>query len=503
MENTAGAAQGAAPNNGEAQLERTGRAKTMADNLGETTAAPQTDAAHTDTDTAGESHDAGGSADTGNAQEEHGADETPRTTNTASAVTDQQSGTQRAADVARPGEAALMPLVALSSASASAPIGPHYLDTDLRPWQLYDLSGASAPDSIDTMIAYWSRYRALRGKTSASEYHALQYSWCAFIKRWNERHRLGQPFVVWLEDEEEKRRCRSLGALRKQVCTMAWEVERICFVEVVEGCRVCEIGVARRSRRGAAWTRPPACPYHGDEQLVDRDQGRGRHQADEDDEQRGRSSVRERSNQGRKRRRSRARSPRGDQTHVIAYYASPSPPATRSSRRRQVSVPWPEDWTRTREQYPEHHARAAHAAPMYQSQVDTRASGRDSGAAQARRYSGYDWDRWEAYQDRRGSRYDPRPSGSRQWNQPAAEDHHGGMAQAEQAPRDAARTDFGRIVLAESEQARSGAQDAMKQAQRAEDAASAANSRAERAEQRSANLVERLRVLERQLGSRT
>ncbi|KAL3668078.1 hypothetical protein V7S43_006943 [Phytophthora oleae] len=294
MENTGGAA----PNNGEAQLERTGRAKTMADNLGETTAAPQTDAAHTDTNTAGESHDAGGSADTGNtgnAQEEHGADETPRTTNTASAVTDQQSGTQRAADVARPGEVALMPLVALSSASASAPIGPHYLDTDLRPWQLYDLSGASAPDSIDTMIAYWSRYRALRGKTSAGEYHALQYSWCAFIKRWNERHRLGQPFVVWLEDEEEKRRCRSLDALRKQVYTMAWEVERICFVEVLEGCRVCEIGGARRTRaewdaevaikplsererswiaryetvllntrRAAAsrdaWTRPPACP---------------------------------------------------------------------------------------------------------------------------------------------------------------------------------------------------------------------------------------------------
>ncbi|KAL3665903.1 hypothetical protein V7S43_009326 [Phytophthora oleae] len=341
MENTGGAAQGAAPNNGEAQLEPTGRAKTMADNLGETTAAPQTDAAHTDTNTAGESHDAGGSADTGNAQEEHGADETPRTTNTASAVTDQQSGTQRAADVARPGEAALMPLVTLSSASASAPRG-------------HD----------------------------------------------------------------------------------------------------------RQSVRN-----------HGDEQ-------------------RGRSSVRERSNQGRKRRRSRsssagrrvrqrersrsrARSPRGDQTHVTAYYASPSPPTTRSSRRRQVSVPWPEDWTRTREQYPEHHARAAHAAPMYQPQVDTRASGRDSGAAQARRYSGYDWDRWEAYQDRRGSRYDPRPSGSRQWNQPAAEDHHGGMAQAEQAPRHAVRTDFGRIVLAESEQARSDAQDAMEQAQRAEDAASA------------------------------
>ncbi|KAL3656150.1 hypothetical protein V7S43_019036, partial [Phytophthora oleae] len=129
MENTSGAAPCAAPNNGEAQLERTGRAKTMLDNLGETTGVPQTDAAHTDMNTAGESHDAGGSADTGNtgntgnAQEENGADETLRTTNTASAVTDQQSGTQRAADVARPGEAALVPLVALSSASASAPRG--------------------------------------------------------------------------------------------------------------------------------------------------------------------------------------------------------------------------------------------------------------------------------------------------------------------------------------------------------------------------------------------
>ncbi|KAL3659430.1 hypothetical protein V7S43_015701 [Phytophthora oleae] len=115
---------------------------------------------------------------------------------------------------------------------------------------------------------------------------------------------------------------------------MAWEVERICFVEVVKGCRVCEIGGARRTRaewdaevaikplsererswiaryetvlsntRRAAASRGEAPRGHSfaarghDRQSV-RNHG---------DEQRGRSSVRERSNQGRKRRRSRSSS---------------------------------------------------------------------------------------------------------------------------------------------------------------------------------------------------
>ena len=54
----------------------------------------------------------------------------------------------------------------------------------LIPWSLDDLSGAHAPDSLDTMRDYFRRFRKLRGKgLDGIEHEALQRSWCAFIQR--------------------------------------------------------------------------------------------------------------------------------------------------------------------------------------------------------------------------------------------------------------------------------------------------------------------------------
>uniref|UniRef100_A0AAV1TX48 Uncharacterized protein n=1 Tax=Peronospora matthiolae TaxID=2874970 RepID=A0AAV1TX48_9STRA len=40
----------------------------------------------------------------------------------------------------------------------------HVMDQHLIPWALYDLSGARAPDSLETMQDFFRCFRGLRGK---------------------------------------------------------------------------------------------------------------------------------------------------------------------------------------------------------------------------------------------------------------------------------------------------------------------------------------------------
>ncbi|OWZ04125.1 hypothetical protein PHMEG_00024026 [Phytophthora megakarya] len=126
------------------------------------------------------------------------------------------------------------------------------MDEALRPWDLYDLSGAQSPDTLDNMKGYFRRFRGLRQKTiEGVEYVALQTSWCAFIKRWNLMLLRGESFVDWLVNREDILAEHSLSDLRARVCGNAWEdMRRTCYVSVAEGCDAC---IGRTSE--AEWQR--------------------------------------------------------------------------------------------------------------------------------------------------------------------------------------------------------------------------------------------------------
>ncbi|KAE9036470.1 hypothetical protein PR002_g7063 [Phytophthora rubi] len=90
------------------------------------------------------------------------------------------------------------------------------------------------------MQAYFRRFRALRGKSVEGVAHdSLQRSWCAMIVRWNRMLRANASFVEWHEAREEVVGNYSLRDLRARVCSNAWDVGRICCVQVREGCAVC------------------------------------------------------------------------------------------------------------------------------------------------------------------------------------------------------------------------------------------------------------------------
>ena len=93
------------------------------------------------------------------------------------------------------------------------------MNEDMKPWALYDLSGAVTPDALDTMQDHFRRFRRLRNKTlDGATYEALQRSWCAFIRRWNRMHEAGESVVGWLGDREALQAEHSLGDLRLKVC---------------------------------------------------------------------------------------------------------------------------------------------------------------------------------------------------------------------------------------------------------------------------------------------
>ncbi|ETP05288.1 hypothetical protein F441_18074 [Phytophthora nicotianae CJ01A1] len=73
------------------------------------------------------------------------------------------------------------------------------MDSELRTWDLYELSGAVNPDTLEAMRALFRRFRGLRQKgIEGVEYGALQESWCAFVRRWNRMKEAGEDFVAWL-----------------------------------------------------------------------------------------------------------------------------------------------------------------------------------------------------------------------------------------------------------------------------------------------------------------
>ncbi|KAG2959182.1 hypothetical protein PC118_g23149 [Phytophthora cactorum] len=89
-----------------------------------------------------------------------------------------------------------------STNEAGATRGSRVMDSRLRPWALYDLSGAQ---------------KGVEGV----EYGALQESWCAFIWRWNRMVEEDDSFVGWLVYREEIIKDHSLSELRERVCSGA------------------------------------------------------------------------------------------------------------------------------------------------------------------------------------------------------------------------------------------------------------------------------------------
>ncbi|KAI9986798.1 hypothetical protein PInf_025759 [Phytophthora infestans] len=90
-----------------------------------------------------------------------------------------------------------IPATATSLTSATtAARGTYVMDEALRPWPLYDISGAQDPESLDEMKDLFRRFRALRQKpVDGVDHSALQESWCAFIRRWNRPQAQEENFV--------------------------------------------------------------------------------------------------------------------------------------------------------------------------------------------------------------------------------------------------------------------------------------------------------------------
>ncbi|OWZ03530.1 hypothetical protein PHMEG_00024729 [Phytophthora megakarya] len=75
------------------------------------------------------------------------------------------------------------------------------MDSEPRPWALYDLSGADAPGNLVEMKEYFRRFHWLqRKKFDGVEATALQTSWCAFITRWNSMLASSDSLPTWLKD---------------------------------------------------------------------------------------------------------------------------------------------------------------------------------------------------------------------------------------------------------------------------------------------------------------
>ncbi|ETK77572.1 hypothetical protein L915_16178 [Phytophthora nicotianae] len=115
------------------------------------------------------------------------------------------------------------------------------MDSELRTWDLYELSGAVNPDTLEAMKALFRRFRGLRQKgIEGVEYGALQESWCAFVRRWNRMKEAGEDFVAWLNHREAAIEEHSLSELRHRICGFTYhDVHRMCYVHVAEGCDSC------------------------------------------------------------------------------------------------------------------------------------------------------------------------------------------------------------------------------------------------------------------------
>ncbi|POM71093.1 Hypothetical protein PHPALM_12380 [Phytophthora palmivora] len=142
---------------------------------------------------------------------------TAETTATTGTAADTRTGTARTT------------ATTLTSTALRAPSSFRVMDRELKPWDLYDVSGAESPEPLATIQDYFRRFRALRGKGIDGVAHdSLQRSWCAMTVQWNRMLQEGDNFVAWLASREEVVGEHSLRDLRTRVRTNAWNDDRIC-----------------------------------------------------------------------------------------------------------------------------------------------------------------------------------------------------------------------------------------------------------------------------------
>ncbi|KAE9014969.1 hypothetical protein PR002_g14075 [Phytophthora rubi] len=362
---------------------------------------------------------------------------------------------------------------AATTASAGTPVlrAPSLLsvmDRELKPWGLYDLTGAESPEPLATMQAYFRRFRALRGKSVEGVVHdSLQRSWCAMITRWNRMRRANASFVEWLEAREEVVGNHSLRDLRARVCSNAWDVGRICYVQVREGCAVCG---SSENFSEADWQRKVAEQPLGEAEQAWLAKYR-----------RALAKVSMPSSRGGGR---RARSRRGSSPPARGRSRSRSPQGRRQSRSRSRSRP------RTRGQRPGHPGGEWSVAPMYHRPVETQANAPGNAARQESRawpdYSyGHGYEAWHEAGPR-AQQYDPRSSAYHQPSQQSARAARGGSS-------------YAWVDQGDLEKAANRAWDAQAEAEAAKTQVAQARTELEAARQSNRELLARTRELERRV----
>ncbi|KAG3236212.1 hypothetical protein PI124_g18776 [Phytophthora idaei] len=276
---------------------------------------------------------------------------------------------------------------------------------------LFDLSGALNPDTPDTMRDHFRRFRAARQKTiEGADLEALRRSWCAFIRRWNRMSEAGESFVGWLAYREEILADHSLAQLRGRVCQNACNEDRLCFVNVKEGCESC--GMTGRPTNEDWLQELAERPFSGEESAWISKYKRTRSQMDQ--------AV----NRGGSRRR------RSRREGMSLSRRRPSPPRWRSrSRSRSPRARSPSTSRhRTREPRQEHRGGNWREAPMYPAPAGTPAIEPDTRAWRVP----HNW-----YSPGLGARQSyPQFGVSRPPNQQSAEGLRGGTAYAQVAHHD-------------------------------------------------------------------
>ncbi|ETO66120.1 hypothetical protein F444_16643 [Phytophthora nicotianae P1976] len=108
---------------------------------------------------------------------------------------------------------------ATTTATATTATSVGVMDSELRTWDLYKLSGVVNPDTLEAMKALFRRFPGLRQKgIEGVEFGALQESWCAFVRRWNRMKEAGEDFVAWLNHREAAIAEHSLSELHHRIC---------------------------------------------------------------------------------------------------------------------------------------------------------------------------------------------------------------------------------------------------------------------------------------------
>ena len=107
-------------------------------------------------------------------------------------------------------------------------------DQELYPIALRDVTSFANPwnMTVDQIVEWFERYRRSKGKDMDVPEAALRASWNAFARIWNQG-RVTECIKRW---EAEQRRY-SLSALRAEVHRLCDSRRRVCYVDVVEGCR--------------------------------------------------------------------------------------------------------------------------------------------------------------------------------------------------------------------------------------------------------------------------